>query len=108
MENQNNIVSGQDKEYSQLRKMDQVLLSLAISVERAEVLAQDLTDDYFTIDVTDKEEMWKIQASHHENGIRAEIVYDYLYKMEKDINAAMELVHAEFEKRRESKEALIQ
>lgn len=101
MENQNNIVSGQDKEYSQLRKMDEFLLSLAISVERAEVLAQDLTDDYFAIDVTDKKEMWKIQASHHEHGIRAEIVFDYLHKIEKEIAAAHELLHAEFEKRQQ-------
>lgn len=98
MEKQNSIVSGQDKEYSQLRKMDDFLLNLAISVERAEVLAQDLTDDYFAIDVTDKEEMWKIQASHHEHAIRAEIVFDYLHKMEKEIATAQELLHAEFEK----------
>lgn len=101
----NSSVSGQEKEYSQLHKMDEVLLSLAISVERAEVLAQDLTDDYFAIDVTNKAEMWKIQASHHEHGIRAEIVFDYLHKMEKDIEAAMKLVNAEFAKRRESEVA---
>lgn len=102
MENKNSSVSGQDKEYSQLRKMDEVLLSLAISVERAEVLAQDLAEDYFSIDVTDPKEMWKIQASHHEHAIRADIVFDYLYKMEKEIDAAMKLIHHEYKERRES------
>ena len=102
MENKNSIVSGQDKEYSQLRKMDEVLLNLAISVERAEVLAQDLSDTYFAIDVTDPKEMWKIQASHHEHAIRADIVFDYLHKMECEIDAAQELLQVEFEKLHQS------
>lgn len=105
MEIKNDSIGGQDKEFSQLRKMDEVLIKLSISVERAELLAQDLTDNYFSIDVTDKEEMWKIQASHHDHAIRADIVFDYLHQMELDINTAMEIVHSEFEKRRESEVA---
>lgn len=101
MENQTNVVSGHGKDFSQLIELENIMIKLSTSVERAECIAQDLTDTYFSIDVNSHDGMWSARACHQEYSVRADIVFDYLFKMEKEIALAQELIHNEFVKLRE-------
>lgn len=93
MEIKNDCVVGLENDYSQLKKMDEILLSLSVDLERAEVLAQDLTDTYFNIDASDPGEAWKLRACHHEMGIRADMVFDYIIEMAQNVETAVGIVN---------------
>ncbi len=97
MENKNNSVNG-GKEYSKMCDMEMVLFNLSQDVERAECVLQDVSEDYFRkIDPNNPDDLWKLKAGHHEYATRTDIAYDYLHKMELDINAAMKVIRGEID-----------
>lgn len=89
--------------FKKLSTMEGFIIDLSLKIERAECIIQDLTEDYFSIDLDNpnsKEELWKIQAGYDEYAIRANIVQDYLYDIRKAVETANKFIHNEYEKSR--------
>lgn len=90
--------------WEQLSYMDTLIGILEGKVERAECIIQDLMDDYFSMNPDHlKENMWKLYAEYDRHRTKTEIVFDYLYDIKKELEAAYKRLEDEYARYRERK-----
>ncbi|MDO5783440.1 MAG: hypothetical protein Q4P20_00090 [Eubacteriales bacterium] len=76
-----------------LSSFDDVCARLEMHVERALFVHGDMTNETNEIDF-DKDERWKLELVGRHTAMRAEIIFDYLWMMNNEIDELKELVQA--------------
>ena len=92
--------------WENLNKIDSFLTEISTQTERVEVIMQDLTDGYFAMRpecLQEEDNRFKICCQYNEYSVKADIVGDYLLKIDKIVNTANQWVNSEFEKQKKLK-----
>lgn len=89
-----------------ISEIEYAAVDLSIKIERAICIMQDLTEEYFSIDMDNtkaEKELWKLRAGYDEHSIKANIVEDYIFAAKKEVEKIEKMINMLFQPKVESK-----